>query len=215
MLTNPSSRLGPSLVSLKVQLPCAPRCAVTPTPLLSHRRVQPTNLKAFHPTLSLSLRRQSPTNKARCASSLQLVRLASTSASSPAPAPTTTSAAQPSTTVTWNDYLALRKTRRRYNLAASFLTSVGTTSVGVTVMSQQNFEHLGGLFGLDPFIVLGLATAGSGALGWLLGPFVGNAVFGMVHRRVGGQIAEVGRRLSSYMLYLGANSSWTERSHIE
>ncbi len=39
--------------------------------------------------------------------------------------------------------------------------------------------------------MLGLVTLGSGAVGWLLGPFVGNAVFGMAHRRVGGQIAEV------------------------
>ena len=47
------------------------------------------------------------------------------------------------------------------------------------------------IFGLDPFLVLGLATLGSGAVGWLLGPFLGNAVFGMAHRRVGLQIAEV------------------------
>ncbi|KAL9076792.1 MAG: hypothetical protein Q9161_000777 [Pseudevernia consocians] len=46
------------------------------------------------------------------------------------------------------------------------------------------------VFGLDPFLVLGLVTMGSGAVGWLLGPFLGNAVFGMVHRRVGLQIAE-------------------------
>lgn len=51
-------------------------------------------------------------------------------------------------------------------------------------------EHING-FGLDPFIVLGLITLGSGGVGWLLGPFLGNAVFGMAYRRVGPQIAEV------------------------
>lgn len=45
--------------------------------------------------------------------------------------------------------------------------------------------------GLDPFLLLGLATAGSGAIGWLLGPFVGNAVFGLSHRKLGAQIAAV------------------------
>ena len=45
--------------------------------------------------------------------------------------------------------------------------------------------------GLDPFLLLGLATAGSGAVGWLLGPFVGNAVFGLSHRKLGAQIADV------------------------
>lgn len=45
--------------------------------------------------------------------------------------------------------------------------------------------------GLDPFLLLGLATAGSGAVGWLLGPFVGNTVFGISHRKLGAQIADV------------------------
>ena len=65
-----------------------------------------------------------------------------------------------------------------------------TTAVGVSVLSQQNLDTVS-VFGLDPFIVLGVATLGSGAVGWLLGPFVGNAVFGMRYRRIAGQIAEV------------------------
>ena len=47
------------------------------------------------------------------------------------------------------------------------------------------------VFGLDPFLVLGVATLGSGAVGWLLGPFVGERVFGLVHWRVGGWVGEV------------------------
>lgn len=39
--------------------------------------------------------------------------------------------------------------------------------------------------------MLGLSTVGSGGVGWLLGPFLGNAVFGVVYGRLGGQIAEV------------------------
>lgn len=59
-----------------------------------------------------------------------------------------------------------------------------TTTGGISILSQQNLESLGGgIFGLDPFIVLGLATAASGAVGWLIGPFVGNAVFGIIYRR--------------------------------
>lgn len=54
--------------------------------------------------------------------------------------------------------------------------------------------------GLDPFLLLGLATAGSGAVGWLLGPFVGNAVFGLSHRKLGAQIAAV--RQSTLSLFL-------------
>jgi import inner membrane translocase subunit TIM23 len=65
-----------------------------------------------------------------------------------------------------------------------------TTGAGISILNQQNFDSLN-LFGLDPFLILGLATAASGAVGWLLGPFLGNAVFGIVWRRLRLQIAAV------------------------
>ena len=61
--------------------------------------------------------------------------------------------------------------------------------------------------GLDPFLLLGLATAGSGAVGWLLGPFVGNAVFGLSHRKLGAQIAAV--RQSTISLFLPCSISFS------
>lgn len=64
--------------------------------------------------------------------------------------------------------------------------------VGVNVLGRQDLDALGGqMFGLDPFVVLGLTTAGFGVVGWLAGPFVGNAVFNAMNRRFKGQIAEV------------------------
>jgi hypothetical protein len=55
--------------------------------------------------------------------------------------------------------------------------------VGVQVLSSQNLESLGAqVMGLDPFVVLGMATAACGAVGWLVGPFLGNAVWGLVNR---------------------------------
>lgn len=88
----------------------------------------------------------------------------------------------------------LRRTRRYYNLVASIGTSVCTTAGGISILSQQNIEALSnGIYGLDPFIVLGLATAASGAIGWLIGPFVGNAVFGVIYRVFRTQIAFVSR----------------------
>ena len=65
-----------------------------------------------------------------------------------------------------------------------------TTSAGIFTLGQQNFESMN-LFGLDPFLLLGMATMASGAVGWLLGPFIGNAVFGVMWRRLRGQIAAV------------------------
>lgn len=40
--------------------------------------------------------------------------------------------------------------------------------------------------GLDPIVVMGLATAAFGALGWLLGPVVGNGVWNAVYRKYRG-----------------------------
>lgn len=72
----------------------------------------------------------------------------------------------------------------------------------MSALTTLNMEQIN-IFGLDPFLVLGLATLGSGGVGWLLGPFLGNAVFGMAHRRLAAQIAEVSWFSSCYMAGLG------------
>lgn len=202
---------------LKIQLPLLTPCITASRLLSSHKpQQQQTQSQARPITTSTHPRKPSPIQLYGARS----IRLASTSPAtsqvsqsqlppqstkppppprqtitvSP-PDPTTSSAADilpRNQTLTWNDFLSLRKTRRRYNLAASFGTSLFTTAMGVSTLAQQNLDQLG-IFGLDPFIVLGMATGGSGAVGWLLGPFVGNAVFGFVHRGVSGEVARVSR----------------------
>lgn len=84
----------------------------------------------------------------------------------------------------WNTFFKLRASRRRYSLASSIATSIVSTTAGVQVLSGQDLEALGGaVMGLDPFVVLGLATAACGAAGWLVGPIVGNGVWGLVYRK--------------------------------
>ena len=46
-------------------------------------------------------------------------------------------------------------------------------------------------------MVMGLAVVGSGGVGWLLGPFVGERVFGWRYRRIRGEMGEV----SSYLRF--------------
>lgn len=83
----------------------------------------------------------------------------------------------------WNSFFKLRASRRRYTLGSSIATSVVTTTLGVQFIATQDLESLGvQVMGLDPFVVLGLATAACGAAGWLMGPFVGNAVWGLIYR---------------------------------
>ncbi|KAJ5473819.1 hypothetical protein N7475_003385 [Penicillium sp. IBT 31633x] len=84
----------------------------------------------------------------------------------------------------WNSFFKLRASRRRYSLVSSVVSSILSTSVGVQILSGQDLEHLGAaVMGLDPFIVLGLATAACGAVGWLLGPALGNGIWGLVYRK--------------------------------
>lgn len=92
----------------------------------------------------------------------------------------------------WNTFFKLRTSRRRYSLISSVLASIASTAVGVQVLSAQDLDTLGAqVMGLDPFIVLGLATAAFGALGWLIGPVLGNTVWGLVHRQYRSGVAIV------------------------
>ncbi|KAJ5925458.1 Presequence translocated-associated motor subunit pam17 [Penicillium verhagenii] len=96
----------------------------------------------------------------------------------------TSSAGKDDVKLDWNSFFKLRASRRRYSLASSIATSLVSTTAGVQILSSQDLEGLGAqVMGLDPFVVLGLATAACGAVGWLLGPIVGNGLWGLVYRR--------------------------------
>lgn len=57
--------------------------------------------------------------------------------------------------------------------------------MGIFYLSNTDIEKLGAqVFGMDPFIVLGIATFAFAGAGWLMGPFVGGAVFNLAYRGV-------------------------------
>jgi len=92
----------------------------------------------------------------------------------------------------WNSFFKLRASRRRWSLASSIGTCLVSTTIGVQLLSSQDLESLGAqVMGLDPFVVLGLATAACGAVGWLAGPVVGEGVWGLVYRRFKPSVATV------------------------
>ena len=65
------------------------------------------------------------------------------------------------------------------------------------IISQQDIERLGTqVLGLDPIIFVGAATVACGAVGWLIGPFAGGAVFAMRWRGLRGEMAAVSTNLS-------------------
>jgi len=115
------------------------------------------------------------------------------------------------TLLDWNTFFKLRASRRRYSLVSSILTSMASTAAGIQVLSTQDLEALGSqVMGLDPFVVLGLATAVCGAAGWLVGPFLGNAIWGLSYRRLKNGVAvkekEFYDRIKRYRVDPSSNS---------
>ncbi|KAJ5143267.1 uncharacterized protein N7515_002054 [Penicillium bovifimosum] len=155
-----------------------------------------TRLNPVAPTLASTLRPLQRTQFTRLSSTTARPAAALTSDSRPNartafPSPIAlraNSTAAPQTNqevkLDWDSFFKLRASRRRYSLVSSVASSLASTSIGVQVLSSQDLEHLGAsVMGLDPFIVLGLATAACGAVGWLLGPAVGNGIWGLVYRK--------------------------------
>lgn len=103
-----------------------------------------------------------------------------------------TSASNTPVKLDWNTFFQLRASRRKYSLISSVLAAFTTTTAGGQILATQNLESLGAqIMGFDPLIVLGLATAASGALGWLAGPFLGNGLWGLVYRKYKSAVAIV------------------------
>ncbi|OCK76437.1 Pam17-domain-containing protein [Lepidopterella palustris CBS 459.81] len=118
---------------------------------------------------------------------------AASSTTTPSTPSTTTTSSSPSTTqpLTWNRFLALRRTRRRISVLASLITSAASMAGGVSFLLARDFDSVGAqTLGLDPIVVLGLGTIGFAAAGWLLGPVFGGVVFRGIYRKVGGEVAE-------------------------
>jgi import inner membrane translocase subunit TIM23 len=97
--------------------------------------------------------------------------------------------------LTWNDFFALRRTRRRIGQGCSIVGAVGVTYYGLTTMMSNGYDATlsAQLGGLDPFMLMGLSTFGMMAVGWLIGPIFGNQVFSLAYRGVLAEFTAVSR----------------------
>ncbi|KAL5121907.1 TIM23 complex component [Pleosporales sp. CAS-2024a] len=88
--------------------------------------------------------------------------------------------------LTWDDFFALRRTRRRIGQGCSVVGAIGVTYYGLTTMMANGYDATisAQLGGLDPFMLMGLSTFGMMAVGWLIGPIFGNQVFSLTYRGV-------------------------------
>jgi import inner membrane translocase subunit TIM23 len=114
--------------------------------------------------------------------------------SSPSQSPTTQQ-------LTWNRFLELRRTRRKISVAASSLSAVATTYTGLNVFISGGYDaSLSATLGLDPIVTAGLSTVTLLAIGWLAGPFFGNAAFNARYRGIRGEIEAVRIAILSLLL---------------
>ncbi|KAF1949629.1 mitochondrial import protein Pam17, partial [Byssothecium circinans] len=113
-------------------------------------------------------------------------------ASSASPAsttPQTPPSSNPRTQLTWNDFLALRRTRRKISVVTSGVTSIATLYYGLRVFIENGYDaSLSASLGLDPLMVTGLSSFGMLAAGWLIGPVFGGAIFSLRYRANRGEI---------------------------
>lgn len=93
----------------------------------------------------------------------------------------------------WNSFFQLRKTRRRWQVGFSALMSVGFGAAGAVVLGSGAADALTGQIPLDPILTLGLITLGCTAMGWVVGPSVGNAVFYLIKRKYKAPMTVVSR----------------------
>ncbi|CAG8890538.1 unnamed protein product [Penicillium egyptiacum] len=176
MNANPISMSIRTAMSLGRLNPAAPALAGALRPLQTTPRMA-----------SKQLTRLSSTTARPATAKLNLDSRPHAKAASPLPIAVranSTSAPANEVKLDWDSFFKLRASRRRYSLASSIASSAVSTAVGVQILSGQDLEHLGAtVMGLDPFVVLGLATAACGAVGWLLGPALGNGIWGLVYRK--------------------------------
>ncbi|KAJ9157619.1 hypothetical protein NKR23_g358 [Pleurostoma richardsiae] len=92
------------------------------------------------------------------------------------------------TPLDWNTFFALRKSRRRWQLAGSVATAATTSVAGASFLATGSADWAVSQIPLDPIVTLGLMTIGFTALGWLLGPSLGNTIFYTLNRKYRAQM---------------------------
>ncbi|KAK4192860.1 putative mitochondrial presequence translocated-associated motor subunit pam-17 precursor [Podospora australis] len=89
----------------------------------------------------------------------------------------------------WETFFKLRKTRRRWQQAFSVVSMLACGSAGSVALTSGLADSIVGQIPLDPLITLGLMTMSFAALGWLVGPSVGTAVFNSLNSKFKGPMA--------------------------
>lgn len=77
----------------------------------------------------------------------------------------------------WVEYFQLKKQNNRVNVASSVLTGLIGGVLTLNLLGNIEIDVEKPIMGFDPFIVMGGTVILGGGFGYLLGPFLGTALF--------------------------------------
>ncbi|KAI0636458.1 Pam17-domain-containing protein [Trametes polyzona] len=101
---------------------------------------------------------------------------------------TSTSSSQPTQsekeTLPWQEYLTIRKRKRRWETALTIPTTAAGFFAGISYFGTLEMDPTKPIFNIDPMWVYGGATLGCAGLGYLIGPIIGSTFWRLTHRRL-------------------------------
>ncbi|KAI9571255.1 mitochondrial import protein Pam17 [Boletus coccyginus] len=86
-------------------------------------------------------------------------------------------------TITWPEYLEIRRGKRRWETALTIPTSLLGLVGGAAYFGSLETDATKPVMGIDPMIFYGICTMACTGLGYLFGPTIGSACWRMTHRR--------------------------------
>ncbi|KAI0707955.1 Pam17-domain-containing protein [Earliella scabrosa] len=87
-------------------------------------------------------------------------------------------------TLPWQEYLSIRKLKRRWETAVTIPTTIGGFVGGISYFGNLEMDPSKPIFNIDPMFVYGAATLGCAGLGYLIGPVIGSSIWRLTHRRL-------------------------------
>lgn len=94
---------------------------------------------------------------------------------------------QQSTQLNWVEYFKLKKQNNRVNVASSVVTGLIGGLITLNFLGNIEIDVEKPIMGFDPFIVMGGTVILGGGFGYLLGPFLGTALFNTFNKsKLGG-----------------------------
>ncbi|KZV65935.1 mitochondrial import protein Pam17 [Peniophora sp. CONT] len=86
-------------------------------------------------------------------------------------------------TLSWPDYLTIRKKKRKWEMAMTVPCVLAGLVGGASYFGSLEMDPTKPILGVDPMIFFGGATFASMGLGYLVGPIAGSQLWRTTHRR--------------------------------